>query len=139
MQLHLNYAELIQKDKFSKLSKEQLYEELSLITGIIEDIPTAEQYDNIHTNRNRILEALAAPVSREEELNKEFYLVESPRFETAGTRVYGAFTLKDAQALMAKLAIADDVEDVEPQDFDNWNLDTPNYLLSIVALSENNP
>ena len=131
-----NYCELVPKDKLSELSRDRLEEELSIITEIIEEIPTAEQYDNIHANRNRILETLANPLGREEAPNKEFYVVKSPRFDSNGTQLHGAFNLKAAQALMVKLALEDGMEDEEPQDFDdNWNLDTPNSFLTIVTLT----
>ena len=126
-----NYCELVLKDEFSKLPREKLEEELSIITEIIEEIPTAEQYDNIHTNRNRILETLANPLGRE----ARYYLIQSPRHLSDGTKLYGAFSLRQAQRLMAKLAVKDGTEDEEPQDFDNWNLDTLNYHLAIVTLA----
>ena len=37
-----NYCELVQKDEFSKLTRDRLEEELSIITGMIEAIPPVD-------------------------------------------------------------------------------------------------
>ena len=131
-----NYSELILKERFFRLPREQLEEELSVITHIIEEIPTAEQYDNIYANRNKILEIMSNRRTDVGEAPAEYYLVVDMRYEL-GMQLFGPGTASQMQRLMITKA----TEDRGTKEFskDNWHDETSSHIFDVLKLSEYKP